>query len=85
MAQQFARVTFLSDHRADVPGLSLLMLVVQCLEDAIAPVKVGGYLVAHLPQARLVSLLAAGHCPQVGAPLAMLAVLRPFLQLGINR
>jgi sigma-B regulation protein RsbQ len=80
MAQQFARVTFLSDHRADVPGLTLPTLVVQCLEDAIAPAEVGGYLVAHLPQAQLVTLPAAGHCPQVSSPVATLAALRPFLQ-----
>ena len=80
MAQQFARVTFLSDHRADVPGLTLPTLVVQCLEDAIAPAEVGGYLVAHLPNAKLVTLPAAGHCPQVSSPLATLAALRPFLQ-----
>jgi sigma-B regulation protein RsbQ len=80
MAQQFARVTFLSDHRADVPGLRLPTLVVQCLEDAIAPAEVGGYLVAHLPQAQLVSLPAAGHCPQLSAPVATLDALRPFLQ-----
>ena len=80
MAQQFARVTFLSDHRAEVPGLTLPTLVVQCLEDAIAPAEVGGYLVTHLPQAQLVTLPAAGHCPQVSSPLATLAALRPFLQ-----
>ena len=80
MAQQFARVTFLSDHRAEVPALSLPTLVVQCLEDAIAPAEVGGYLVAHLPDAQLVTLPAAGHCPQVSAPLATLNALRPFLQ-----
>ena len=49
MAQQFARVTFLSDHRVAVPGLSLPTLVVPCLEDVIAPAEVDGYLVAHLP------------------------------------
>jgi len=85
MAQQFARVTFLSDHRADIPGLSLPTLVVQCLEDAIAPAEVGGYLVAHLPNAQLVTLPAAGHCPQVSSPLATLAALRPFLQPGADR
>jgi sigma-B regulation protein RsbQ len=85
MAQQFARVTFLSDHRADVPGLHLPTLVVQCLDDAIAPAEVGGYLVAHLPQAQLVTLPAAGHCPQVSSPLATLAALRPFLQPADDR
>jgi sigma-B regulation protein RsbQ len=82
MAQQFARVTFLSDHRADVPGLSLPTLVMQCQEDFIAPAEVGGYLVAHLPNAQLVNLPAAGHCPQLSAPLATLAALRPFLQVA---
>jgi sigma-B regulation protein RsbQ len=80
MAQQFARVTFLSDHRADVPHLSLPTLVVQSQEDFIAPAQVGDYLVAHLPQGQLVNLPAAGHCPQLSAPLATLAALRPFLQ-----
>ncbi|RZK32327.1 MAG: alpha/beta hydrolase [Hymenobacter sp.] len=81
MAQQFARVTFLSDHRADVPRLHLPTLVVQCPEDFIAPAQVGDYLVAHLPQAQLVTLSAAGHCPQLSAPLETLAALRTFLQL----
>lgn len=78
MAQQFARVTFLSDHRADVPGLTLPTLVVQSQEDFIAPAQVGGYLVAHLPNAQLVTLPTAGHCPQLSAPLATLAALRAF-------
>ncbi|MGI4832591.1 MAG: alpha/beta fold hydrolase [Janthinobacterium lividum] len=80
MTQQFARVTFLSDHRADVPGLTLPTLVVQCQEDFIAPAEVGGYLVAHLPNAHLVNLPAAGHCPQLSAPLATLAAVQPFLR-----
>jgi sigma-B regulation protein RsbQ len=80
MAQQFARVTFLSDHRADVPHLSLPTLVVQSQEDFIAPAQVGDYLVAHLPKGQLVNLPAAGHCPQLSAPSATLAALRPFLQ-----
>jgi sigma-B regulation protein RsbQ len=80
MAQQFARVTFLSDHRADVPHLFLPTLVVQSQEDYVAPAQVGDYLVAHLPKGQLVNLPAAGHCPQLSAPLATLAALRPFLQ-----
>ncbi|RZL10648.1 MAG: alpha/beta hydrolase [Hymenobacter sp.] len=80
MAQQFARVTFLSDHRADVPRLTLPTLVVQCQQDFIAPAEVGGYLVAHLPTAQLVTLSAAGHCPQLSSPLETLAALRAFLR-----
>jgi sigma-B regulation protein RsbQ len=80
MTQQFAQVTFLSDHRADVPSLSLPTLVVQCQEDFIAPAEVGGYLVANLPNAQLVNLPTAGHCPQLSAPVATLAALHPFLK-----
>jgi sigma-B regulation protein RsbQ len=80
MTQQFARVTFLSDHRADVPHLALPTLVVQSQEDFIAPAQVGDYLVAYLPKGQLVNLPAAGHCPQLSAPSATLAALRPFLQ-----
>ena len=79
MARQFARVTFLSDHRAAVPSLRLPTLVVQSQEDFIAPAQVGDYLVAHIPQAQLVTLPTAGHCPQLSAPLETLAALRTFL------
>jgi sigma-B regulation protein RsbQ len=80
MVQQFAQVTFLSDHRAAVPGLSLPTLVVQSQEDFIAPAQVGGYLVAHLPNAQLVTLPTAGHCPQLSAPRETLTALRSFLR-----
>jgi len=79
MAQQFARLTFLSDHRAQVPNLTLPTLVIQCQQDVIAPAEVGTYLLQHLPQAQLVTLPAAGHCPQLSAPLDTLAALRSFL------
>ena len=37
IAKQFARVTFLSDNRADVPKLTAPTLVVQSSDDLIAP------------------------------------------------
>ena len=36
-AQHFARVTFLSDNRADLAKLDTRTLILQCAEDAIAP------------------------------------------------
>ena len=39
----FARVTFLSDNRADLPRVATPSLVLQCREDVIAPVAVGEY------------------------------------------
>ena len=79
IAQQFARVTFFSDNRADVPQLHLPTLVVLCQEDVVAPTEVGAYLLAHLPQAKLVTLNTMGHCPQLSAPLETFAAIQHFL------
>jgi sigma-B regulation protein RsbQ len=43
IAKHFARVTFLSDNRADLPLLSVPALVLQCSDDSIAPDSVGGF------------------------------------------
>src|SRR3569623_406776 len=53
IAKQFARVTILSDTRADVPKLQTPTLIVQCNEDMIAPVTVGEYLHRALPHSTL--------------------------------
>ncbi|HET9505811.1 MAG TPA: alpha/beta hydrolase [Hymenobacter sp.] len=79
IAQQFARVTFFSDNRPDVPRLHLPTLVVLCREDVVAPAEVGHYLLAHLPQARLVTLRTTGHCPHLSAPLETLAAIQSFI------
>ena len=44
IAKQFARVTFLSDNRAELPRLTTPTLIVQCNDDLIAPVAVGEYM-----------------------------------------
>jgi sigma-B regulation protein RsbQ len=53
IAKHFARVTFLSDHRADVPKLKTRSLILQCSDDVIAPRSIGEYLHAHLPDSVL--------------------------------
>jgi sigma-B regulation protein RsbQ len=68
IAKHFARVTFLSDNRADLPKLTVPSLVLQCSEDAIASVQVGSYVHQHLANSSLVFLKASGHCPQLSAP-----------------
>jgi sigma-B regulation protein RsbQ len=79
IAAQFARVTFLSDNRADLARVSTPALVLQCSEDAIAPQKVGEYVQRHLPDSRLVQLQATGHCPNLSAPEETIAAIRGFL------
>lgn len=79
IAQQFARVAFLSDNRADVGLLDLRTLVVQCTDDVAGPPEVGAYLLQHLPQGELVTLSTAGHCPHLSAPLETLAAIQAFI------
>jgi sigma-B regulation protein RsbQ len=64
----FARVTFLSDVRDRLPQVTVPSLIVQCSDDALAPLSVGTYLRDHLPQSELVVLEATGHIPQASAP-----------------
>ncbi|MET8438770.1 alpha/beta hydrolase [Streptomyces sp900116325] len=64
----FARVTFLSDNRADLARVTVPTLVAQCSSDAIAPPEVGAFVQAQIKDSRLVTLNATGHCPQLSAP-----------------
>jgi sigma-B regulation protein RsbQ len=79
VAKQFARVTFLSDNRKDLGNAGVRSLIVQCKNDAIAPVCVGKYMHEHLPNSGLVVLDATGHCPHLSAPAETIAAIRAFL------
>jgi sigma-B regulation protein RsbQ len=79
IARQFARVTFLSDNRADLPGVRVPTLVLQCTADAIAPEVVGRYVHAHVAGSVYTLLSATGHCPHLSAPAETTAAIRSFL------
>ena len=79
IAQQFARVTFLSDNRADLPLVTTPSLILQCAKDVIAPLAVGSYVHRHLAGSHLVTLNATGHCPHLSAPADTIAAIRRFL------
>jgi sigma-B regulation protein RsbQ len=79
IAAQFARVTFLSDNRADLPTVRVPTLVLQCSEDVIAPDEVGRYVHTAIPGSRFVHLAATGHCPHLSAPEETIAAIRAFL------
>jgi sigma-B regulation protein RsbQ len=79
IAGHFARVTFMSDNRADLPRVRTPSLVLQCSQDAIAPEAVGEYVDRALPDSRLVRLAATGHCPNLSAPEETVAAMKPFL------
>jgi sigma-B regulation protein RsbQ len=79
IAKHFARVTFLSDNRDDLAAVTTPSLVLQCRNDAIAPVAVGEYVHERLPDSRYALLDATGHCPNLSAPEQTVAAMRAFL------
>jgi sigma-B regulation protein RsbQ len=79
IARHFARVTFTSDNRDDLARVRTPSLVLQCTDDAIAPVAVGEYVDAQLADSRLVLLEASGHCPNLSAPEETIAAIEAFL------
>jgi sigma-B regulation protein RsbQ len=79
IARQFARVTFLSDNRADLASVTIPTLVLQCSQDAIAPDVVGRYVHEHVPGSTLTHLAATGHVPHLSAPEETTAAIRAFL------
>jgi sigma-B regulation protein RsbQ len=80
IAKQFAAVTFLSDNRADLPKLQARTLVMQCTDDAIAPLPVGTYVHNALSNSEFVLLNATGHCPHLSNPNETIAAMEAFLR-----
>jgi sigma-B regulation protein RsbQ len=79
IARHFARATFYSDHRADVPRSTVPALVLQCSDDLIAPREVGDWLQRHLPHSILHVVRNVGHCPHMSAPTESSRVIDNFL------
>lgn len=79
IAAHFARVTFLSDSRADLHRLTTPALILQCSDDFIAPTTVGAYLQRTLPNATLRVIENVGHCPHLSAPRASMDAIDAFL------
>ncbi len=79
IARHFARVTFLSDNRADLAKVQTPSLILQCSEDAIAPLPVAEFVHRHLPESRLMFLKATGHCPNLSAPAETIEAMKAYL------
>ncbi len=79
MARQFAEVTFLADNRVDLPKVATPSLIVQCSNDAVAPMEVGAYMERHVPGSTLSVIDAIGHCPHVSHPEETIAAMRDYL------
>lgn len=80
IARRFARVTFMSDNRADLSLVTVPSLILQCADDVIAPTSVGEYVRDAIPHAELVMLDATGHCPNLSAPDQTIAAIAGFVR-----
>jgi sigma-B regulation protein RsbQ len=79
IAKNFARLTFLSDNRADLTRINIPSLVLQCSEDVIAPTEVGEYVHQHLEGSQIIKMAATGHCPNLSHPEETIAAMKSFL------
>jgi sigma-B regulation protein RsbQ len=80
IAKHFARVTFTSDHRSDLPKVRVPSIILQCSDDVIAPEAVGEYMQQHLRDSKLIRLKANGHCPHLTHPDEVVEVLHSVLK-----
>ena len=78
VAKVFARTTFFSDNRADLPKVSVPCLILQHRTDTLAPVSVGEYVHAHLAGSTLKILDVQGHCAHMAEPSMVVDAMREF-------
>lgn len=79
VARTFARATFFADLRTELPGFTTHTLIVQCANDALAPVSVGHYMQKMMPNTELHTLQAHGHCAQLSHPEETVALIEAFI------
>lgn len=79
IAKAFARVTFTSDNRADLPKVSVPTLILQCKEDIIASTEVGEFVHRQIAGSKMVVLDATGHCPNLSAPKEVVSAMQAFV------
>ncbi|MGN7359006.1 alpha/beta fold hydrolase [Paenibacillus sp. SAF-054] len=85
IAREFAEVTFMSDHRKELPKSTVPTLIMQCSEDSIVPIEVGQYLHKHLKNSTLRLMEAKGHYPHISHPEETVRDIREFLGVNTQR
>jgi sigma-B regulation protein RsbQ len=79
IAKAFARATFTSDNRADLPKVTIPTLILQCSDDIIAPLQVGQYVHDQIAGSALEVLTATGHCPNLSAPSEVISAIKAYV------
>ena len=79
IAKHFARVTFLTDNRGELPKLSTRTLILQSEDDVMACVDAGKYVHRAVADSSFVLLDATGHLPHLSAPDLVVRAMEEFL------
>jgi sigma-B regulation protein RsbQ len=79
IVRQFARATFLSDHRADLAVTRTPTLVLHCSGDTLVPRSVGEYVAHEIPGGRFELIASTGHFPHLSASDHTTDAIRRFL------
>ncbi|PZM10177.1 alpha/beta fold hydrolase [Rhizobium tubonense] len=80
IAKAFARVTFTSDNREDLPNVTARTLILQSRDDIIASEEVGEFVHEQVQNSELIVLNASGHCPNLSAPAEVISAIRTFVR-----
>lgn len=75
----FARTTFMSDNRLDLPQVSVPSLILQHRHDALASLAVGDFVHAQLRGSTLQVLDVSGHCAHMSHPELVAGAVRSYL------
>jgi sigma-B regulation protein RsbQ len=81
VAKVFARTTFFSDNREDLPKVAVPCLILQHRADSLAPISVGEYVHTHLAGSTLRVLDVHGHCAHMSDPQLVVEAMREFIDM----
>lgn len=78
VARVFAKTTFFSDNRADLPFVICPSLIIQHSKDTLAPLEVGDYLHKELKNSTIKVLNVAGHCGHMSHPKLVIEAMQEY-------
>lgn len=79
IARRFAEATFYSDNRGDLEKIKTPSLIIQVADDAVAPVSVGEFMHAKMPDSTYRLMDATGHCPHMSHPQETIEIIKNYL------
>ncbi len=79
IARRFAEATFYSDNRGDLEKIKTPSLIIQVADDAVAPVSVGEFMHAKMPNSTYNLMDATGHCPHMSHPQETIEIIKNYL------